>query len=216
MKNRKTGIGIILAVGTAGLVWAQGSLTPPGAPGATMKTLTQVEPRTPISSAPFTISQSGSYYLTTNLTSTRHGVVIAASDVTLDLMGFALNGDRGSSDYGVFLDGATSNAIRNVVVRNGIVRGFGDGVWAGYAQNSRFERLIAATNLLSGINLYGPDGQCDGNTIADCTVSGNGNYGIYLNGSYSGHCNGNTIADCTVSGNGSYGIYLNGGYCCFY
>jgi hypothetical protein len=35
---------------------AQGSLTPPGAPAPTMKTLTQIEPRTPISSLPFTIS----------------------------------------------------------------------------------------------------------------------------------------------------------------
>ena len=47
---------------------AQGSLTPPGPPALTMKTLQQVEPRVPISSAPFTISQPGSYYLTTNLT----------------------------------------------------------------------------------------------------------------------------------------------------
>jgi hypothetical protein len=38
---------------------AQGSLTPPGAPAPTMKTLAQIEPRTPISSAPFTITVSG-------------------------------------------------------------------------------------------------------------------------------------------------------------
>jgi hypothetical protein len=33
-----------------------------------MKSLDQIEARTPISSAPFTISAPGSYYLTTNLT----------------------------------------------------------------------------------------------------------------------------------------------------
>lgn len=48
--------------------FAQGSLTPPGAPEPTMKTLDQIEARTPISSAPFTIIRPGSYYLTTNLT----------------------------------------------------------------------------------------------------------------------------------------------------
>src|SRR5438105_5129643 len=40
--------------------FGQGSLTPPGAPAPSMKTLQQVEPRTPISSAPFTITNSGS------------------------------------------------------------------------------------------------------------------------------------------------------------
>ena len=40
-------------------VFAQGSLTPPGAPAPTMKTLAQIEPRMPISSAPFTISVPG-------------------------------------------------------------------------------------------------------------------------------------------------------------
>jgi hypothetical protein len=53
----------------------QGVLTPPGSPAPTMKTLSQVEPRTPISSVPYTITESGSYDLTTNLTSTIQNVV---------------------------------------------------------------------------------------------------------------------------------------------
>ena len=47
---------------------AQGPLAPPGAPGPLFKTLQQVEPRIPISALPATLSQAGSYYLTTNLT----------------------------------------------------------------------------------------------------------------------------------------------------
>src|SRR5208282_3674210 len=71
--------------------FAQGSLTPPGAPAPTMITLSQIEPRTPISSAPFTITNPGSYYLTTNVTvSSGNGIIIAASDVTLDLGGFTI------------------------------------------------------------------------------------------------------------------------------
>ena len=66
-------------------ILAQGLLTPPGAPAPTMKTLDQVEARTPISSAPFTISTSGSYYLTGNLTVTSGtAITIAADQVTLD------------------------------------------------------------------------------------------------------------------------------------
>ena len=48
-------------------VMGQGSLTPPGAPGETMKSLEQVEPRTPISSLPYTISESGSYYVVSSI-----------------------------------------------------------------------------------------------------------------------------------------------------
>jgi len=42
---------------------AQGPLTPSGAPEPTMKTLGQVDPRTPISSLPYTIDPPGSYYV---------------------------------------------------------------------------------------------------------------------------------------------------------
>src|ERR1051325_1091641 len=49
--------------------FAQGSLTPPGAPGATFKTLSQVEPRFPISDFQTNLTIPGSYYLTTNLVS---------------------------------------------------------------------------------------------------------------------------------------------------
>ncbi len=226
------------AVWAAGFAraWAQGSLTPPGAPGPVMKTLTQVEPRTPISSLPFSISQPGSYYVTTNLSATGHGITIVASGVTLDLMGFTLSGDHGSTDYGVFIDGGTNAFVRDVVVRNGIIRNFGHGVRVEYGQGCRFEYLAASSNAYYGIYFYGSSGgrcngnliahctinanhtsgiyfysgsgQCDGNSIADCAVSGNDISGIVLFGAY-GRCNGNTIARCAISGNGEIGVSLN-------
>ena len=104
---------------------AQGSLTPPGAPAPTMKTLTQVEPRTAISSVPFTISAPGSYYLTTNLTvSSGNGITISSGNVTLDLNGFVLQGVSGSGS-GILV----SSTYTNITVRNGTITGWGGTVW---------------------------------------------------------------------------------------
>src|SRR6266851_1180042 len=72
--------------------FGQGNLTPPAAPAPTMKSLAQIEPRTPISSAPYSISSPGSYYLTSNLSVTNgDAITITANQVTLDLNGFTLS-----------------------------------------------------------------------------------------------------------------------------
>ena len=104
-----------LAVVSASATLAQGPLTPPGAPGPTMKTLSQIEPRTPISSLPFTISTPGSYYLTTNLMGavSSSGISVQASDVTIDLRGFSLVGVPSS------LSGITVPATQTGLVVSG-------------------------------------------------------------------------------------------------
>src|SRR5438067_1632484 len=85
-------------------IFAQGSLTPPGAPAPTLKTLQQIEPRIDVQNAPasavtttdanyhYIITQSGSYYLSGNIVATKtHAIKIAAPDVVLDLSGFRIS-----------------------------------------------------------------------------------------------------------------------------
>src|ERR1051325_6980372 len=134
--------------------FAQGSLTPPGAPAPTMKTLDQLEPRTPISSLPFTITNAGSYYLTTNLTGVpaQSGITISVSGVALDLMGFELVGVSGAS-RGVNVTGTRTN----IAIQNGTVRNWpSEGVYSTNAANCQFKDLRLSANgnagLIGGLN----------------------------------------------------------------
>lgn len=116
-------LGVAVAIAPAQLSEA-GSLTPPGAPSSTMKTLDQIEPRTSIANVPYTITQSGSYYLTGNFSvASGDGITIGVDDVSLDLNGFTIT-HTGSDDYGISI----TNASR-VSVKNGILKGGRGGIY---------------------------------------------------------------------------------------
>jgi hypothetical protein len=211
--------------------FGQGALTPPAAPAPTFKTLQQVEPRTPITNLPVTISVPGSYYFITNLTGAAgDGIHINVGDVTLDLNGFALIGGTGA---GILLP----NPVSNVRIRNGTVRGWGGaGISAGNGSNCRFEALLSSGNGGDGIRggartlILGCVAQANGavglasgsdSVMRDCTATGNTN-GIVVTGVITG-CTANdnaargislgssTVAsDCGAFNNGTEGIFCNG------
>ena len=120
-------------------IFAQGSLAPPGAPGASMKSLAQIEPRTPISSLPFTIGSPGSYYLTQNLNMTSgDGVTINADGVTLDLNGFTISSTASpNSGSGIVLGGNAD--VTDITIFNGHIKGevaFDGSMYAGPGFNN--------------------------------------------------------------------------------
>jgi hypothetical protein len=175
-----------------------------------MKTLQLVEPRTPISTVPFTITQSGSYYLTGNLQATGSGITITASDVTLELEGFTLTGALDEASSGIFLVGNDSVPIRNVVVRNGTIREFHLGVRVNYGQNCRIEDLNITGNGDRGIYFWSFSGLSTGNVVSRCMVSRNEGAGIgTFVGSATGDWSRNTIEDCIIEDNASTGINLS-------
>ncbi len=169
-------------------VFAGGSLTPPdnaftgGVPVATMKSMNEVEPRTVISSLPFSITTSGSYYLTRNLVGEEgtNGITISANHVQLDLNGFALVGSTNMSltnltHHGIFI--VTSPILRNITVRNGVIHNWGkNGIKSGLAKDSKVLGVTVSKN--GGANTFDGMNLGDDWIISDCLAAGNTGNGI--------------------------------------
>ena len=199
MKTNWRFLSVAVLFACMGAAVGQGNLNPSGAPAPTMKTLVEVEPRTHINSLPYTITNSGSYYLAGNLSGVS-GISVQANNVSLDLAGFALNGLAGSG-AGI----QVSAGVKNLSVVNGSIQGWtGDGIAAASASACRFEQLRILDNggagLRSGASAL----------VTGCTILNNGGDGLVaaaasrLNGNTLGNNGTNTTsAGLRVSGSGS-------------
>ncbi|MBS0195564.1 MAG: right-handed parallel beta-helix repeat-containing protein [Planctomycetes bacterium] len=225
-------LALTLAVGAAvtALVRA-GPLNPPLGPvSSTYKTLTEVEPRTAIDSTNtpgdsdslYKITQPGSYYLTKNIVGepAKHGIEIAASGVTIDLMGFDLVGEPGGRSF----DGITHTvgSLQNITVRNGSVRDWGmAGIDLGSitSYNASVIDVRASSNggmgiqtslhaTVTGCKAYsnGQDGIKTSyySSVSGCTTLQNTGNGIIVGRS-------SVVSDCTSDTNGFSGYNLDAG-----
>jgi hypothetical protein len=194
---------------------AQGLLTPPGAPAPTMKSLDQIEPRTPITSLPFSITNPGAYYLVATLTgaASSPGIIIFTNDVTIDFKGFALIGVTGS------LEGIkSSGTVTNLTISNGTIRNWGAGISLSGTRDCSFQGLHVQNNGNIGISAGAVA------SVKNCIVEGNLVYGISVGeGSLISGCNvrtnangigmgyGSALINCSSALNAGYGIYANSG-----
>ncbi len=190
---RRTVAALAALLALAGSAGA-GDLDPAGPPAPTMKRLDVVEPRIPISSLPFTITQSGSYYVTGNLSAgAGDGIVIEASDVSIDLNGYTLSADSGLGNTGL----SVAAGRTNISVRDGGVRGFNFGFYSAVASDVTVSDLIATENLY-GVEVYGSG------TIRDSIAANNGGDGFFLYGA------GSIIRNSRADSNGDAGITATG------
>ncbi|MCC5822086.1 MAG: right-handed parallel beta-helix repeat-containing protein [Planctomycetes bacterium] len=201
-----------------------GPLNPPPGPIAPTP---GPEPRIPVNaqntpgdtSATFRITQPGSYYLEDNIIgqSGRHGIMIIANNVTLDLMGFQLQGVPGSRS-GVFMP----NYRIGVVIRNGQVSNWGEHGLLTAIDDGAIERVHAHSNRMWGISnqdgfmlrvnecgvhlngsltsdAYGGIRAGESSLIYACAVRENRGIGVSVG-------SGSTVSQCTVSVNRDTGI----------
>jgi parallel beta-helix repeat protein len=193
MKKRLVLVMMLLSMGTIHETALAGSLEPLV---RSLRTPQTADARTPIHGpGPVTIAAPGSYYLTSNINvAGATAVIITASNVTLDLNGFAITGSL--DNFGVVMGGNTLN----VVVRNGTIRNFAQGILnAGVT-------IVSLSNLMitENRNGVGLDADGIGVFIDGCTIVRNQQDGILALGSTM------VVTHSTVAGNGFDGIELRG------
>lgn len=188
-----------LALATVALA---GPLTPPAGPVAsTNKALAEVEPRIAIntSNTPgdatnlFIISQPGSYYLTQNIDGVvgKHGISINASNVSIDLNGFAVRGTPGMGAFNGIRTGGAGLTCINIC--NGTISGWGGSGITLSATAALVSKISAALNLSWGI-IVG-----NNSYVEDCVASTNTSGGISAN-------DGSAVTRCTAASNTGTGI----------
>lgn len=165
----------IMLTGAASLA---GPLTPPAGP---VQESGRFGPRTDVQTLPAVggtvpglhlIDKPGSYYLSADILVPpgRSGVVITADNVTLDLNGFTIIGDKGSEHgvtVGIRSDGS-EGVFKNLEIRNGAICGVGgDGV--------RLSGAIDPFDVLSTTSRVG-----------ELRIADVGGFGVNLD--FSSHC----------------------------
>ena len=158
----------------------------------------------PITSLPYTISAPGVYTVTANLSVTGSSAITVSSDnVVIDLAGHTITGTSASQFSGVlcFTGVDPFTPRRNIVVKNGIIRGFKKGIYlTGSANAPKTEELLPA----------------EGFRVSDVTIQGSGEKGIEF-----GICRSSVIERCNITAIGGvpsggqvsvpYGIFVQGG-----
>jgi len=191
--DRHTQRWLAVLVLAAGLAWTgsglAGELEPPVPPGnPTMKPLNEVEPRRPIYAhmLPLTITDAGSsWYLAESIVTSGAGIIVEVDNVTIDLMGFVLQGGTGP--------GIDADQTGGLTVRNGTIEAWaGSCVLAG--NRARIERVTARLCQGSGIR-----SEFD-SLVIDSDANNNGVHGIIVKA-------GSIVRGCLAANNDENGIW---------
>jgi len=165
------------------------------------------------------ITTSGYWCLRGNVVG--RGIVIDASDVTLDLKGYSIINDGTATqpvEFSGNLVGVLSSNRDNITVRNGIIRGFDYGLHLGFPAGVRgnltVEKLFVQGSKKRGISVLGYDAI----NILDNVITGTGPVdatGMYVMGRddpYNNYVNnsllvimGNRVHDTHVTAAGQFG-----------
>jgi hypothetical protein len=198
-------VGAAALAGMFGIAGA-GPLEPPAGPVApTMKTLSEVEARTPIhqSDLPLSISVDGSYYLAEDLYASQDGVdmiTVLANSVSIDLNGFTIHGTNGLTVASDCIQ--IESDVRTFSLTNGVIRGCGQ---YGVVTNFPFALTVSVDRVQANQN--GQDGMSFGlgsfGVITRSVAKSNAGRGMLLAEG--------VIRECAAFSNGTIGLQISYG-----
>jgi hypothetical protein len=147
-----------------------------------------------VSSCPFVAMTS--VRVVADLDCASDGIVVGKDNITINLGGHTLTGDRDPGDIGI----DNTNEFDGVTVRNGSVREFDDGIFGFQADEMRIEGVVSAGNLNRGIGIFNSTGA----QVIRSDSSGNDTHGIVLDGTSA------VVRGTAATRNALAGIYLTG------
>jgi parallel beta-helix repeat protein len=145
------------------------------------------------------------YNMVANLSGSGNGLVISASNITLNMNGFALTGTR--TGNGILVQPTPAAQLTNIHIHGaGLVQGFGNGIALVDTDRSFVLDVEVKNSEGAGVLLSTPTG--GGRTTTQNTVHGvnshNNSDGIRVESGASA----NTILSCGLTSNGDLGIAL--------
>lgn len=168
-----------------------GDLTAPNGPIVpTMKTLEQIEPRTPVQDLPgdveavHVISEPGSYYLLGDIVGglNLNGIEVRASGVTIDLNGYTLDGGGAGSLNGIAFIDPEVGVFGGIQIKNGEIRSWGkSGVDLGTARSNIISDLVVKQCGEEGV-------KAEKSIVRRCLLEANGFNGTNLDASIVAEC----------------------------
>jgi Right handed beta helix region len=152
---------------------------------------------TPIASCPYTISNSGNYAVTKDLSSTGTCITIGnpgnpVYNMAIDLQGHSITGN--GSGFGI-AEGTPSN--QRIIVVNGTLKRFGVGINMPSTQYLTVSMMDVVQNSGDGIDAAGQYA-----TVVETQATNNGVDGVHMSGPNA------KIINCQANNNGQNGIYV--------
>jgi len=180
-----------------------GSLTPPGAPAPTMRSLDEIAPGKSAKSLPFVVDASGPVICVANLGSSgQDGITINADNVVLDLGGFTLTGPGSGSQASAV---TILNNHRNIVIKNGSITGWGTAISCPGQGNDT--DLYLSDIKVSSCGANAPAISCARGKLASVVVMGAPGGGVAVRGSSSSDSS-FEMSDCKISLCSSSGLSI--------